>query len=162
MKYLADPAYHTPSPVTANIPPIDPDMVSGVMKEVPPPTKGPLPETPTGPDLSNPRIAWMFQALKEGTHIKQIMKDDNYERVDPATMFSQLPFSPTYFIHGSADTSVSPEFSRRAFTDLKAAGNESHLVIIEGAGHGFDNNAKPEDEYCVVVCEGLEWLRGQV
>ena len=162
MKYLADPAYHTMSPVTTKLPPIDPDIVSAVMKEIPAPSKGPLPVTPEGPDLRNPRVAWMFQALKEGSHIHQCMKDDNYERVDPATMFSKFPFPPTYFIHGSADTSVSSDFSTRAFEELKAKGNESHLVIIEGAEHGFDNTANTGDEYCAIVCKGLEWLRSQV
>ncbi|KAF2102788.1 alpha/beta-hydrolase [Rhizodiscina lignyota] len=162
MKYLQDPRYHTRSPATANLPPINLAIVAEVWKQLPPPTSGPLPSGPNGPNLGDARVAWMFQALKDGTHIEQIVHDGNYERVDPAFLFSKIRFPPTYFIHGSADTSVSPEFSQRACEQLKGAGAESHLVIVDGAPHGFDAAALPGDEYFAIVSKGLEFLKAHI
>jgi acetyl esterase/lipase len=44
---------------------------------------------------------------------------------------------PTLLIHGTADTTVPLDHSTRIQEAFEAAGVDSELIIIEGAGHGF-------------------------
>jgi len=50
-------------------------------------------------------------------------------------------FAPTFFIHGTADTTVLPSSSIDFFTKLKAANVPTALKVIQGAAHAFDNGA---------------------
>lgn len=75
--------------------------------------------TAKGPNFSNPRVAWMFNLVKEEKHFSTVVADGKhgkYDRVDPATLFAQLGknFPPTYSIHGTADTLVDWKLSQRA------------------------------------------------
>jgi acetyl esterase/lipase len=162
MKYLQDPLYNTPSPTLSKIPPFDKDFINRIYKDVPPPTSGPPSLRPQGPDFNNPRIAWMFNAMKEGKHMQTVIADGNFDRVDPASLFSKVKFPPTYFILGAADTLVNPKFSQYAHTELKAKGVETELVLVEGAGHGFDAKAKPGDETSTIINKGFEFLKAHI
>ncbi|KAH6661747.1 Alpha/Beta hydrolase protein [Halenospora varia] len=162
MKYLKDPAYNTPSPAPPNAQPLDPSFINQVYKDTSPPTNGPPPMGPNGPDFSNYRVAWMFNTIGAGKLMQTIVTDGNFDRIDPASLFSKGKFPPTYFIHGTADTLVDQEFSQRAHNEVKSHGSESHLVLIEGAGHGFDAAAQPGDDKFAVICRGFEFLRNHV
>jgi acetyl esterase/lipase len=45
---------------------------------------------------------------------------------------------PTLFIHGTADRTVPFSHSERGLAAFQAAGVETHLIVMEGAGHGFE------------------------
>jgi dipeptidyl aminopeptidase/acylaminoacyl peptidase len=45
---------------------------------------------------------------------------------------------PTLLIHGDSDELVPVEHSRRMYAALEAQRVPSELLVIEGAGHGFD------------------------
>lgn len=47
---------------------------------------------------------------------------------------------PTLFIHGTADTLVTFENSKRQYDRLQKASVDSTLLTVEGAGHGFGDN----------------------
>lgn|SRR5687767_11526745 len=164
MKYLKDKAaFHTAlPPPPSGAPKLDEDFLAKIWDDVPPPTSGPPPVGPTGPDFSNYRVAWMFAGLGKGTLLKATVGDDNYDRVDPATLFDKGDFPPTYFIHGTKDILVPAEVSQRAHDELKSHGVESELVLLEDAPHGFDDRAKPEDDVHGVVDRGFEFLRAHV
>ncbi|KFY86576.1 hypothetical protein V500_07539 [Pseudogymnoascus sp. VKM F-4518 (FW-2643)] len=162
MKYLQDPFYSTPSVAMSKIPEFDKDFINQIYKDIPPPTSGLPPMGPQGPDFSNYRIAWMFNAIKEGKHMQTVIADGNSDRVDPATLFSERKFPPTYFVHGTADTLVHPKFSQHAYDELKAKGMETELVLVEGAGHGFDAKAKPGDDFFTIVNKGFEFLKAHI
>lgn len=120
--------------------------------------------TAKGPDFSNPRVAWMFNLVKEGKLFSTVVADDNYDRVDPATLFAKLGknFPPTYFIHGTADTLVDWKLSQRAHDELQANGVDSKLTLVDGAPHGFDAKAQPGDETFAIVEKGLEFLKAHL
>ncbi|PVH74399.1 alpha/beta-hydrolase [Cadophora sp. DSE1049] len=160
MKYLQDPAFHTASENRG--PPIDDAFVNQIFQQVPAPSTAAPPMAATGPDLKNPRIAWMFSAVKKGALIESIVADGNYETVDPAFLFSKGKFPPTYFIHGTADTLVPHKLSQKAHDELVAAGHESHLVLVEGAPHGLDARMQEGDDTYRTIVKGLEFLKAHI
>lgn len=162
MKYLRDPAYSTPPATPSNGPPLDPAFTHKIFADIPPPSAGPSPVGPSGPDLSNYRVAWMLSQLRAGTLLATVVADGDYERVDPAGAFGRAAFPPTCFVHGAADALVDCRFSVRAHEALRAAGVETELVVVEGAAHGFDARAGPGDEEWGAVERGLEFLKAHV
>ncbi len=109
------------------------------------------------PDFSVARNAWLFTALKEGTHMKAIVKDDDFERIDPMLLFKP-GFSPTFFLHGDADSMVLTEFSKRACEDLGKKGVVTELGLVPGASHGFDAGISQDDEDWPQVRQGLDFI----
>lgn len=113
------------------------------------------------PDLSQPRNAWLFGALKDGTHLAKIVQDDDYDRIDPVNLFSSN-FPPTFFIHGLEDNLVIPEFSKRASRALRALGVETELAIVPGASHGFDIGLEFEEPQYEYIRRAIEFLKKSV
>lgn len=56
-------------------------------------------------------------------------------------------FTPTFLIHGSADTAVLIRESQAMYAQLKSAGVRSELKVVEGKEHNFDYDAKAEEEF---------------
>lgn len=159
MKYLQDPIFHTAAPTK---PALDQQFIDQIHKDVPPPTSGPSPMGPNGPDFSDYRVAWMFNAIKAGTHLKTVVADGNFARVDPGSLFSDASFPPTYFVHGTEDTLVDAKVSKQAYDELRSHGVGSELVLVEGAGHGFDAKLVPGDKTSAVIDKALDFLRSHV
>jgi acetyl esterase/lipase len=145
MKYFQDDFYHAPNTSLAKIPSFDQEFLDKIYTEVPPPNGAPPPMGPKGPDFTQVRGAWLFNSMKNGTYMKSVIPDGQYDKVDPSFLFSSS-FPPTYFIHGGAVTGVLPRFSEKAHEELKDKGVNTKLVIVEGAPHGFDAGSKPGDE----------------
>ncbi|KAK5043487.1 hypothetical protein LTR84_011956 [Exophiala bonariae] len=162
MKYLEDPFYHEPQNALSALRPVSEQFLLKVFDEVPPPTGSPPPFGPKGPDLSTPRNAWLLTGLKEGTLLDKILPQEDYAVVEPTKLFSTGHFPPTYFIHGTTDTVVDVKFARRAHEELKAKGSDTHLVIVEGAPHGFDARINAGDKLFETITSGLEFLQAQV
>ncbi|KAH7376899.1 Alpha/Beta hydrolase protein [Plectosphaerella cucumerina] len=163
MKYLEDEAFHTPlPPPPSGALKFDDAFLAKVWDDLPPPTSGPPPVGPNGPDFRNYRVAWMFSAMGQGNLLKTTVGDGDYGRVDPATLFAKGGFPPTYFIHGTKDFLVPDAVSQRAHKELKEHGAVTELVLVEGAPHGFDDRAGPLDDVQGIVDRGLEFLRSHV
>ncbi|EEU38492.1 uncharacterized protein NECHADRAFT_55379 [Fusarium vanettenii 77-13-4] len=162
IKYLSDQAYHTPLPAPPGSPKLDQDFVGLIWKDVPPPTYAPPPVGPSGPDFSSYRVAWMFDAMGKGTLFKTAVGDDNYDRVDPVSLFIKAHFPPTYFIHGTQDRLVPARLSQRAHDELKSRGVETELALVDGGQHGFDESAQPGDGVFGLLTKGFEFLKAHV
>jgi acetyl esterase len=63
---------------------------------------------------------------------------------------------PFLLVHGTADTRVAVDQSRRFQAKLKAAGNPCDLLLVEGAGHGLVHWEKVDASYKEKV---IRWLR---
>lgn len=109
------------------------------------------------PDLSVPRNAWLFTALKNGTQLKAIVKDDNFNRVDPTLAFKP-GFPPTFFLHGNADALVLPRISEKAFSDLSNHGVKTELSLVPNQSHGFDAGLSQDDVEWPHVRRALDFL----
>ncbi|WKT40083.1 Alpha/Beta hydrolase fold [Fusarium oxysporum f. sp. vasinfectum] len=139
IKYLADSAFHTPLPAPPGAPQIDQDFTSKIWKDDPPPTSAPPP-------------------LGKGTQLKTVVGDGDYDRVDPASLFSMGRFPPTFFIHGAEDKLVPARLSQQAYDELKSHGVETELVLVEGGQHGFDEIGQPENALELLE-KGFEFLK---
>lgn len=159
-KYLADPELNQPLPGLKDIPMSEDDYVNQIWKEVPPPSSSPLPRTAEGLNFSV-RNAWAFNVSKSGSWFKDIIKDGNYGRVEPAKAFSST-FPPTFIVQGTGDNLNDAKFSKRAFDELKAKGVECELELVEGGDHGFDQKAKSGDESFEPARKGMEFLKAHV
>lgn len=160
LKYIRDQSFRAP----AKVPPLElpsTEFRNKVYEDIPAPTSAPPPFGPKGFDVSSYRNAWLLGTMKDGQLFEKIVPDGKYDKIDPAVLLtSSCP--PTFFVHGSADTSVAVGLSRRAHETLKATGVESELVVVEGAGHAFDMNSKAGDTGYEAVIKRLEFLRSHV
>ena len=159
--YLSDPFFSQPLAAFAAMPDLPTSLTEQVYDGPQALTSGPM-FTSTGPDLKTPRSAWMIKALKTGTHLKECVKDGNYDRVDPVKGFN-AKFPPTCFVHGTRDPFVGHEFSERAFQELKGLGVESELVLVPDQPHVFDIAIGEQDPlFQDYVMKGLKFLAGHV
>ncbi|KAH8696123.1 Alpha/Beta hydrolase protein [Talaromyces proteolyticus] len=110
------------------------------------------------PDLP-PRDAWLSNAFKSGRHLELVVKDGDFDRVDPKSRFSGT-FPPAMFIHGTDDTVTPLSISERAYEELKGLGVKTQILRIQGADHMFDMlYTSPEEDYFKKnVSQGLEFL----
>ncbi|KAL4874504.1 Alpha/Beta hydrolase protein [Aspergillus karnatakaensis] len=155
--YLEDSFYHTPNPAFSHIPSFPQSVLDEVQTHIPPPSAAGPPTGPNGPDLANPRVAWLMDGIKKGTWLNALVPNNDYSQVDPSKLFNSA-FPPTYFIHGEKDTLFDVRFSKKAAEELKSNGVGAEIVIVEGAPHGFDAMAKPGDEKFSIVTKGFEFL----
>lgn len=173
VKYLADEFWHSPLPSLAGIPPFEKNFLDKIYEEPvltttltsmeimaassarmenQPKQRG-LPP----PDLSIPRNAWLFTALKDGTQIKAVVKDDAFEDVEPTMAFSPR-FPPTAIIHGGADSMVPCRLSEKAFEELDQHGVETLLLVLPDQDHGFDAGLSSDDAEWQQVRRALDFL----
>lgn len=87
----------------------------------------------TGNFVEMLRDADAGQTLEESDVYLNITK--RLQGADPAST-GRLP--PTMSVHGSADVLVPPSVSEGFHAVMKARGEESELLIVEGKEHGFD------------------------
>ncbi|KAF2101891.1 alpha/beta-hydrolase [Rhizodiscina lignyota] len=89
-------------------------------------------------DFAQPRNAWLFSIISNGTWVSEIVPESEVDRLDPICGFSE-DFPPTYFIHGEADQVVDVNVVKDAHNKLKAFGVETEMVVVPGQPHAFDN-----------------------
>jgi dipeptidyl aminopeptidase/acylaminoacyl peptidase len=72
--------------------------------------------------------------------------EDNKEKAAQASpiTFVSKDDPPFFICHGDQDQLVPPNQSVRLDAALRKVGVESTLIIVKGAGHGFDNNPEVE------------------
>lgn len=141
---FSDRFWHSPLPSLVILPPFPLEFLAQVFEEenpssVPSLLERPPPGSNAAPrlDLSRPRNAWLFNAIKEGHHIRSVVGDRDYARIDPISLFSG-EFPPTAFIYGTQDTFVDFRFSKEAYETLRNLGVETQLLEVEGKNYSFD------------------------
>ncbi len=165
---FSDSFWHSPLPMFANLPDVAPEFLAQVFdEEIPTWTPSSMQRPPPGttgppkPDLSRPRSAWLWTALKKGFHLENVVKDGDYARVDPVSLFS-AEFPPTIFLHGNKDTMVDFKFSKFAYESLRDLGVETELLVVEGGNHIFDAPLKEGMPEWEKVEAGFEFLAKHV
>lgn len=158
--YWSDPFWSQPKAALAGLPVISKELYNRVYDEgvvvSAPSTRG-----PNGPDLTKPRNCWLLTSIKEGWWLKGIVKDGDFARLDPASLFGP-GFPPTAFIHGTADVVSPVRFSQAAHDSLQDYGVDTALFLVPEKGHDFEISLTTNDVDFVKVREGLQWLSQKV
>jgi acetyl esterase/lipase len=164
--YFDDKFFHSPLPAMAKFPDFEEAFLNKIYEE-PIQTftpssleRGAVRVGPPKPDLSKPRNAWLFTVLKQGTQMSKICADGDFQRVDPAQKLSAT-FSPTFFLHGTADDWVLPKFSEAAHQKLKELGVETKLVLLPDLVHGFDAALSVDDPKFRFIDEAFDFAKAQ-
>jgi acetyl esterase/lipase len=170
---LTDNFWFSPLPAFAQLPPFEETFLNKVYEEGvisttaislernPKPQTSPKSKGMPKPDFSIPRNAWLFDSLKRGTHLQAVVKDGDYERIDPVRFFSPK-FPPTFFIHGTKDDLIEPRFSIAASEALNKLGVETRIHLVEGGSHGFDTGMDSSDAHFKYIQDGIDFLISHV
>ncbi|KAK2601901.1 hypothetical protein QQS21_004588 [Conoideocrella luteorostrata] len=154
--FWSDPLWSQPKAALAGLPNLGKDLYDRVYDEgivvAAPSTRG-----PGGPDLSKPRNAWLLTSLKEGWWLKEIVKDDDYDKIDPAKLLGP-EFPPTAFVHGTADVVCPHTISEKAHASLNAHGVDTALFLVSDKPHDFDTLLTRQDTDFTKIREALWWL----
>ncbi|KAL2801598.1 Alpha/Beta hydrolase protein [Aspergillus granulosus] len=160
-KYLSDDVWHQPNP---NLPRVNfpSELLDQIWLQVPPPStskigQSELPVQGTGPDYTQPRIAWLASALANGTLLQHIIRPGDYTRLDPSTYFT-AGFPPVFFIHGTVDKLIPSQLTEKSHYALRQCGAETVLRFVDGADHAFDEKMHRDDPSFEVIQEGFRFL----
>lgn len=161
-KYLRDPFYHSGNQSQVSSAGPTAEFIKQVFKQVPPPTAAPPPFGPNGPDLSTPRGAYLVTSVRNGVQFDDIIAADEYDLIDPESLFEKPGFPPTFLVQGTADVVVDAKFAQQAYSRLRESGVPSELRLVEGAAHGFDAKINRDSPLFKVVQEGVDFLAEHV
>jgi pimeloyl-ACP methyl ester carboxylesterase len=87
--------------------------------------------------------------------------------IDPMTRLSEK-WAPVMFVHGSEDNipGRSLELMQRAVKEMRDAGIELELEVVDGAGHLFDHNStigtRDLGPSWQSVVRGLDWIVSRI
>ena len=87
-----------------------------------------------------------------------VIAEDEYDQIDPESLFKKPGFPPTFLVQGTADVVVHAKFAQQAYSRLQQSGVPSELRLVEGAAHGFDAKINRESPLFKFVQEGVDFL----
>jgi acetyl esterase/lipase len=128
--------------IAAKLPPdLDQDFINQVFDSDHVPIEGGVSlegqANPTGePDFCNPRVAYAFTQIANGTVMDAIFPTKEWDKVDPLRNVGPR-FPPTFIVHGDEDNMVPLDLSRTLFAALTEHGVHCGLRVIPGEGHTF-------------------------
>lgn len=158
--YWSDSFWTQPKAALSGLPVIGKELYNQVYDEgiviSAPSTRG-----PNGPDLTKPRNAWLLTSIKEGWWLKEVVKDGDLARIDPASTFGPS-FPPTAFVHGTADVVSPVRFSEAAHASLQSCGVDTALFFVPEKGHDFEASLNAKDADFEKVLEALRWLSRKI
>jgi uncharacterized protein len=74
--------------------------------------------------------------------------------ISPRSFFDRAS-EPLLLIHGGADTTTSPEWSKQTAEAWRATGNQSEAIIIRGADHHFAPHLKEANDTIVMAFDAV-------
>ncbi|KAJ3178620.1 hypothetical protein HDU87_003443 [Geranomyces variabilis] len=161
-KMFRDPSWSVPSPGFLTRPKPDAEYCKAIFNE---PTVSATEVIFGSTAPPTPRAAWMTLVSQQGTWLAEVVKDGDYERVDPLALAAKSPrtFPPVFTIHGTDDTFVPYSLSERFTKELKDLAIDATLVPAPGKNHLFDVFLKGEEqEYKDTILKGFQFLANHV
>lgn len=160
---FGDPRLNSPlESMRARIPKFDEEFLNKVYEERPVPTMSAISleggHVATRPDFGNPRDAFTFTQIANGTALEVIWPSKEWKKVDPILNVTSS-FPPSCIIHGQADTMVSIELSRALYAEMKKKGVEVEMIEIPGEEHTFCGNMKVGSETWNMQQKGFDFLQ---
>lgn len=159
---FSHPSWTTPLPqVAALIPPeLTKDFMMQIFDEDPVPVVGGVSlegQQVGAPDFQDPRQAYAFTQIANGTVVQAICPSVDLDLVDPIANITPS-FPPTFIVHGEEDKSVPLELSRNLYAALVRCGVECVLRVIPEEGHTFAARMKPGSRTWNLHREGFDFL----
>lgn len=162
-KHFADPFWTSDIPEVKSILPTDltPEFLNQVMDEKPVATQGGVSlegQTSKGPNFQDPRQAYAFSHIANGTLMKAIFPSEDWKKIDPyENISSDLP--PTFVVHGDADHMVPIRLSREYVKILREKGVKCDIIEVPGEPHTFVGRMKKGSETWYLQRKGFDWLQ---
>lgn len=113
------------------------------------------------PDFSDPRQAFALSQVANGTVMDAVYPSRKWAEVDPLLNISS-DFPPTYIVHGTADTKVPIELSRKLYRKLQSLGANCDMSDAPGEEHTFAAKMVLGSQTWDVQRRGFDFLQGLI
>jgi acetyl esterase/lipase len=161
-----DPFWTTSLPQILSMLPKDlPDeFISQVYKEIPAPTVGGVSlegQSTRGPNFKDPRVAFAFTQIGNGTVMNAIYPSKEWDKVDPIKRITSS-FPPTFIVHGDKDTMVPMYLSEGLYSVLKQNGVKCGMKEVPGEEHTFAGKMTVGSPTWNIQREGFDFLESLI
>lgn len=156
---FSDPCWKKPIS-SMTLPMFSDEFLQRVYSESPVPIEGgvSLEGQATGPpDFSDPRQAFALTQVANGKVPETIYPSQNWKDVDPAENI-RPGFPPTFIVHGTADTKVPIDLSRKLYSKLQDHGVLSEMLEAPGEEHTFAAQMKVGSSTWHIQRQGFDFL----
>jgi len=109
------------------------------------------------PDFNDPRQAFAFTQIANGTVLDAVYPSRDWPKVDPVRNISGS-FPPTCIVHGTDDDLVPVGLSRGLYRELVARGIRCLMLEIPGEGHTFAATMAVDSTTWKIQRRGFDFL----
>ena len=113
------------------------------------------------PNLSDPRVAFTFTQIANGTLLDCIFPSKKWEEIDPVKNIGDS-FPPTYIAHGTNDVVVPIDLSRALYQKLTSKGVKCGMAEVHDEGHTFGGTMKVGSRTWELHRQGFDFLEGLI
>lgn len=145
---------------------LSPEFLNQVYIEHPVPTAGGVSlegqaTSVGGPDFSDPRQAFAFTQIANGSVLRACYPPENRNVIDPIKNISPN-FPPTFIVHGQEDKMVPIDLSRDLFASLKKNGVQCGMNEVPNEGHTFAAQMKVGSRTWELQRKGFDFLESVI
>ncbi|KAJ9131777.1 Polyketide synthase [Pleurostoma richardsiae] len=136
------------------------EFINRVFDEEPVPTEGGVSlegQAQGGPDFSDPRQAYAFTQIANGTVMDAIFPSKEWDKIDPIRNVT-ASFPPTFIVHGEEDNMVPADLSKDLYHTLQQAGVKCGLKLVPGEGHTFAAKMEVGSQTWNLQRQGFDFL----
>lgn len=162
---FTDPFWTSPIPqILSKLPAVSDQFISQVFDESPVPIVGGVSlegQATGGPNFKDPRVAFAFTQIGNGTIMKAIFPSMEFDKVDPIKKITGS-FPPTFIVHGDKDTMVPMYLSEALYSTLKDNGVKCGMSQVPGEEHTFAGKMKVGSRTWEIQREGFDFLESLI
>jgi acetyl esterase/lipase len=113
------------------------------------------------PDFTDPRQAFVFTQIANGTVLDAIWPSKNFDKVDPLRNV-HAGFPPTFIVHGQEDKNIDIDASGRLYSALRTHGVKCGMNKVPNEGHTFAAKMKVGSQTWILQREGFDFLESLI
>ena len=140
------------------------EFLNRIFDEEPAPIRGGVSlegQAPGPPDFSDPRQAYAFTQIADGTVMQTIFPSQEWDKVDPIRNIT-ASFPPTFIVHGDKDEMVVSDISKDLYHALRQAGVKCDLRLVPDEGHTFAATMATGSRTWKIQREGFDFLESLI
>ena len=151
--------------IASKLPPgLTADFINQVYSESPVPIRGGVSlegQAPGAPNFSDPRQAFAFTQIGQGSVLTAIYPKGDWDTVDPLRNIG-ASFPPTFIVHGTEDVMVPMSLSNDLHSALLAHGVKCGMAEVPEEGHTFAAKMKVGSRTWEIQRKGFEFLESLI